>query len=61
MSKIIYKVNGVQVTTHMAKWYFGKAFVSRLTVSALRMNEESGRSEFKCWQDGTGYLTIKVC
>lgn len=60
MNEIIYKVNGVQVTTHMAEWYFGKAFVSRLTDSAMRMNKESGRSEFKFWQDGTGYLTINI-
>lgn len=60
MNEIIYKVNGVQVTTHMAEWYFGKTFVSRLTASAMRMSKESGRSEFKFWQDGTGYLTINI-
>ncbi len=60
MSKIIYKVNGVQVTAHMAEWYFGKAFVSNLTASAMQMNKESGQSEFKSWQDGTGYLTVSI-
>lgn len=60
MNEIIYKVNGVQVTAHMAEWYFGKAFVSRLIAYAMRMNQESGQSEFKRWQDGTGYLTINI-
>ncbi len=60
MSIIIYKVNGVQVTTHMADWYFGKAFVSRATSSAIREKKGSERSEFKFWQDGTGYLTVVI-
>ena len=58
--KVSYKVNGSYTTKSLAVWFFGAAFVKNLTASALRMNEKSGKTSFRFWQDGTGYLTIEL-
>lgn len=58
--EITYKTNGCITTKSMTEWYFGKKFVETLTASAQRMNEKSGETTFKFWQDGTGYLTIEI-
>ena len=57
---ITYKTNHAQTTKSLTEWYFGKKTVANLTASAKRMHEKSGGTEFRFWQDGTGYLTIRV-
>ena len=44
----------------MTEWYFGKAFVSSMTAKARRESRRTGRTEFRFWKDGTGYLTIRI-
>lgn len=46
--------------THMTEWYFGKAFVASMTAKAKRDSKKTGMTEFRFWQDGTGYLTIQL-
>lgn len=60
MTTILYRVNGTPTTKSSAEWFFGKTFVENLTASAQRMNQTSGETTFKFWQDGTGYLTIEI-
>ena len=60
MSTILYRVNGTLTTKSLAEWFFGKTFVANLTASAQRMNQASGETTFKFWQDGTGCLTIEL-
>lgn len=60
MNTILYRVNGTPTTKSSAEWFFGKTFVANLTASAQRMNQTSGETTFKFWQDGTGYLTIEI-
>ena len=43
-----YKTNHATTTKSMTEWYFGKAFVASM------------KTEFRFWQDGTGYLTIQL-
>lgn len=57
--KTTYCTNGVQTTQSLTEWYFGKAFVKKMTASALQMNAKTGKTSLKFWQDGTGYLTVK--
>ena len=58
--KITYKTNSAETTKSLTEWFFGKATVKNLTESAKRMHSRSGQTEFRFWQDGTGYLTIRV-
>lgn len=60
MKNILYRVNGILTAKNSAEWFFGKTFVANLTASAQRMNQTSGETTFKFWQDGTGYLTIEI-
>ena len=57
---ITYKTNSIATTKSLTEWYFGKKTVANLTASAKRMNAKTGKTEFRFWQDGTGYLTIQV-
>ena len=52
---ITYKTNAATTTKSMTEWFFGKEVVRNLTASALRMNKKTGKTEFRFWQDGTGY------
>lgn len=54
--EITYYTNHAKTTKSLTEWYFGKKFVAK----AEKMLEASGKKEIKVWQDGTGYLTIKV-
>lgn len=56
---VTYKTNSSVTSKSMTEWYFGKAFVSRMTEVAQRILESTGETTHKFWQDGTGYLTIK--
>ena len=55
-----YKTNHSQTTKSLTEWYFGKSFVAAKTAEAKRMNKKTGKTEFRFWQDGTGYLTISL-
>ena len=55
-----FKTNSSLTTKSMTEWYFGKKFVAEKTTEAKRMNKKTGKTEFRFWQDGTGYLTIKL-
>lgn len=55
-----FKTNSSLTTKSMTEWYFGKKFVAEKTAEAKRMNKKTGKTEFRFWQDGTGYLTIKL-
>ncbi|MBR0040881.1 MAG: hypothetical protein IJP64_05835 [Oscillospiraceae bacterium] len=54
--EITYKTNHAYTTKSLTEWYFGKKFVAR----AEAMLTARGKKEIKVWQDGTGYLTIKI-
>ena len=55
-----YKTNHATTTKNMTEWYFGKAFVASMTAKAKRESKKTGKTEFRFWQDGTGYLTIQL-
>ena len=57
---ITYETNRAATTKSMTEWYFGKAFVSSMTAKARRESRRTGRTEFRFWKDGTGYLTIRI-
>lgn len=54
--EITYKTNHAYTSKHIAEWYFGKRFVAEAEAKL----KASGKNEIKVWQDGTGYLTIKI-
>ncbi len=54
---ITYKTNGSETDKSMTEWYFGRNFVKNLTAAAIHQHKASGKTEFKFWQDGTGYKT----
>ena len=58
--EITYYVNGSMASKKEAEWYFGKKFVKNTTEAAKLLSEVTKQREFKNWQDGTGYLTIKT-
>ena len=58
--EITYFTNGVITSKSMAEWFFGKKTVENLTASAVRQNKQSSETNFKFWQDGTGYLGIHI-
>ncbi len=58
--KFTYKTNHAETSKSMAEWYFGKKFVNGWTDTLKKLNATDGRKEIKVWQDGTGYLTIKI-
>ena len=53
-----YKINHAVTTKSLTEWFFGKTFVTSMTVKAKRESKKTGQKEFRFWQDGTGYLTI---
>ena len=55
-----FKTNHSQTTQSMTEWFFGKKFVAEKVAEAKRLNKKTGKNEFRFWQDGTGYLTIKL-
>ena len=57
---ITYKTNHACTSKSLTEWYFGKQTVANLTATAKRMHKKSGETEFRFWQDSTGYLTIRV-
>jgi hypothetical protein len=57
---ITYKTNNSIDTKASVEWYFGKSFVASSTASAKHEYKKTGKNVFKFWQDGTGYLTIKI-
>ena len=57
---ITYQTNHVDTTKSLTEWYFGKKTVANLTASAKRMYKKSGKTEFDFFQNGTGFLTIKI-
>lgn len=57
---ITYKTNAADTTKSLTEWYFGKAFVKAATNEALKQYNKTGKSQFKAWQDGTGYLTVCI-
>ena len=57
---ITYKTNGVATNKSMTEWYFGKAFVKNSTAAAIQQHKKSGNTEFKFWQNGTGYITVCI-
>lgn len=57
---IAYKTNSAIDTKASVEWYFGKSFVASSTASAKSEYKKTGKRIFKFWQDGTGYLTIKI-
>ena len=54
--EITYKTNHAYTSKSLTEWYFGKKFVSKATAQL----KASGKKEIKVWQDGTGYLTVKI-
>ena len=57
---INYKTNAAYTTKRLTEWYFGKAFVKAATNEAIKQHSKTGKSQFKTWQDGTGYLTVCI-
>lgn len=57
---ITYYVNGSITTKPLTEWFFGKKFVANRTAFAISGNKATGETTFKYWQDGTGYLTVKI-
>ena len=57
---INYKTNGAYTTKSLTEWFFGKAFVKAATSDALKQSKKTGKTEFKTWQNGTGYLTVCI-
>ena len=54
--KATYFTNHKMTAKRLTEWYFGKKFVAE-TEAKLKA---SGKKEIKVWQNGTGYLTIKI-
>ena len=57
---ITYKTNHAKTSRSLTEWYFGKQTVASLTASAMRMHKKNGETEFRFWQEGTGFLTVIV-
>ena len=55
-----FKTNHSQTTQSMTEWVFGKKFVAAKMAETKRLNKKTGQTEFRFWQDGTGYLTIQL-
>lgn len=56
---ITYKTNSAVTTKSMTEWYFGKKYVSSMTRMAQEDQKKTGKSEYRFFQAGTGFLTIK--
>lgn len=57
---ITYKTNSAVTTKSMTEWYFGRKYVSSMTRKAQAEHEKTGKSDFRFFQAGTGFLTIIV-
>ncbi len=57
---ITYKTNSAVTSKSMTEWYFGKKYVSSMTRNAQDEQQKTGKSEFRFFQAGTGFLTIKI-
>lgn len=55
-----YYTNHAMTTKSLTEWYFGKKFVKAWTESLQKLNATSGQKEIKIFQQGTGFLTIKI-
>ena len=53
-----FKTNSTVTTRSLTEWFFGKDFVKEKTLEAEKASKETGKKEFRFWQEGTGYLTI---
>ena len=53
-----FKTNSTVTTRGLTEWFFGKDFVKEKTLEAEKAFRETGKKEFRFWQEGTGYLTI---
>ena len=53
-----FKTNSTVTTRSLTEWFFGKDFVKEKTLEAEKASRETGKKEFRFWQEGTGYLTI---
>ena len=58
--KITYKTNSSVTTKSLTEWFFGRKAVANLTASALRMNKRTGKTSFRFWQNGAGWLGIEI-
>lgn len=58
--EIRYYTNHTITTKSLTEWYFGKKLVKVATDNLVKLNKVDGRKELKVWQNGTGYLTIKI-
>lgn len=54
--ELTYKTNHAYATKSLTEWYFGKKFVTETTKKLVA----SGKKEIKVFQQGTGFLTIKI-
>lgn len=57
---ITYKTNSAVTSKGMTEWFFGKKYVSSMTSKAQDEQKKTGKSEFRFFQAGTGFLTIKI-
>ena len=55
-----YKTNHATTTKEHDRMVLRKAFVASMTAKAKRENKKTSKTEFRFWQDGTGYLTIQL-
>ena len=55
-----YYTNNVITRKSTAEWFFGKKLVKATADQLVKLNAKDGRKELKVWQDGTGYLTVKI-
>ena len=53
-----FKTNSTVTTRGLTEWFFGKDFVEKKIHEAEKAFRETGKKEFRFWQEGTGYLTI---
>lgn len=53
-----FKTNSAQTTRSLTEFFFGKKFVAQKITEAEKAFKETGKKEFRFWQEGTGFLTI---
>lgn len=56
---ITYKTNSGITTKSLTEWYFGKKYVSTMVSKAKAEHKKTGKTEFRYFQAGTGFLTIQ--
>lgn len=55
-----YKTNASYTEYALTAWYFGEAFTNECSAEAKRQYRKTGKTSFRFWQEGTGYLTIEI-